>query len=331
MTTSTVRIGLIGAGRWGKHYISTLLSLGPRCRLTHVATSKPANAALVPYPVEVVADWRKMLESDCEAVIIATPAPTHAAIVEACLEAGKPCMVEKPFCLDVTTAERLHRLAQATATPVLVDHLQLFNPAYQALKRAIHGGQERMHLLLSEGMALGPFRTQAPTVWEWCPHDVSLCVDLIGQLPARVSALGGPADSQGAPELISLRLDFPSGVCAWIQAGRLVLQKRRNLSVFTDRHLYLFDDTAVEKLTVSPFCLTDREATVGPCVLEKRGVPIASERRPLANAVSYFLDGLQGGDRHYFGTAFALEVTRVLAQCETALQEGGAVRPAVMV
>ena len=145
------RLGLIGVGRWGKVYLRTLASLSDRCRLSGLCTSNPENADGLGPSVTVTPDWRALVQSDCDAVIIATPPATHAQIVEACLEAGKPCLVEKPLCLDVATAERLHRRVQASGVPVLVDHTQLFSPAYQALREAVvRGGEliERVELRL---------------------------------------------------------------------------------------------------------------------------------------------------------------------------------------
>ena len=321
MRPAAVRLGLIGVGRWGKVYIRTVLSLGARCRLTQLGTSKPAHAALVPYPVQVTSDWRKAIDSDCDAVLIATPPSTHAQIVEACLEAGKPCMVEKPLCLDLASAERVHQRIQASGVPVLVNHTQLFNPGYQALKRAVDDAGETIRVLIAEGMALGVFRTHTPTLWDWCPHDFNLCLDLMGQSPVRVAALGGPADPNGAPELVSVRLDFAGGSCAWIHAGRLSPHKRRTLSVFTDTQLFMFDDLATERLTVSRMDFARRYANGIPEPLEKRALALASTRRPMEHALTYFLDGLAGGDRRYFGSDLALEVVRLLEQCESAMKK----------
>ncbi|MBI3088505.1 MAG: Gfo/Idh/MocA family oxidoreductase [Candidatus Omnitrophica bacterium] len=315
-----VRFGLIGLGRWGKVYLRSLLALGDRCRITHLATSRPEHAALVPYRVQVTADWRALLRAECDAVIIATPAHTHADIVDACLEARRPCIVEKPLCLDVARAERLHQRAQASGVPVLVDHTMLFSPAYQAMRRLREERGEPIRLIVSEGMALGPFRTDISALWDWCPHDVSLCLDLLGQAPVAVAALGGPVDGRGSPELLTVRLDFAGGACAWIQAGRLASSKRRSLSVFTDTRLFRLDGVGPDPLTVSDFPFAQREADPVAASPEVRVVPVPA-RLPLEQMLIEFVDGLAGGDRPRFGTGLALDVVRVLARCEAALKE----------
>ena len=313
------RIGLIGAGRWGKVYLKTLAALSDRCCLTHVATSQPSHGAVTRLPVAILREWRQLLRADCDAIIIATPPQMHAEMLEACLEVGKPCLVEKPLCLDVATAERLHRIVGASGVPVLVDHTQLFHPAYQALKQTLQQAGEPVQVMMSEGMALGPFREDVPALWDWGPHDVSLCIDLIGQPPAQVSALGGPRDLQGAPEMVSLRLDFPGGACAWVQTGRLSTEKRRRLSVVTERHIYVCDDSAPHRLLVAPIEFSQRVTGGMPDSLEWQPLPSDTALSPMAAMLTAFLDGIESDKCDRFGTGLAVEVVRVLAAAEAEL------------
>jgi predicted dehydrogenase len=318
--TSPIRFGLIGAGRWGKVYLRTLNSLGERCRLTHLCTSDPRNQHFAAHPVTLVRDWRELVRSSCDAVIIATPPDTHAEILEACLDAGKPCIVEKPLCLDVASAERLHQRVQASGIPVLVDHTYLFHPAYLALKEAMEGAGEPVRIILSEGGGFGPFRTHTSALWDWCPHDFSLCLDLVGERPQQVSALAGPRGPDGAPESVSVRLDFFDGVCAWVHAGRLFPNTRRSFSVVTDAHLYRFDGGASPPLTVSPVRFSTRYAQGNGETLEGSPIEFVQGPLPMERVMRYFADGLSGGDRSRFGTALACDVVRLLAQCDAAMR-----------
>ena len=316
---SSVRFGLIGAGRWGKIYVRTLLSLPDRCRLTHVCTSKPENASLVPHPVTVLPRWQDLIWSDCEAVIIATPPETHAEILEACLEANKPCIVEKPLCLDVATAERLHQRVERSSIPVLVDHPHLFGASYAALKQAVEQAREPIRVILSEGAAFGPFRRNTPALWDWAPHDVSMVLDLLDQMPEQIHVLGGPRSPQGDPELLTIRLEFPGGSCAWIQAGRLAARKVRRLDVVTETRLYALDELAAAPLSMARIDFPHRYDGGHSESLAWSAIGEPSMCTPLASMVTYFLDGLAGGDRRRFGTRLALDVTRVLATCERLL------------
>lgn len=311
----TWRIGLIGAGRWGQVYIRTLAALGDRCQLTHVASRRPETRERLGPSVAVVADWREVVHAECDAIIIATPPAMHAEMLEACLEAGKPCIVEKPLCVDVATAERLHARVEEAGIPVLVDHTHLFSVHYRALKRAVASSGAPIRAILTEGMAFGPFREGTPVLWDWGPHDVSLCLDLMGRMPDDVQALAGPRAPHGDAELISVRLTFPSGACAWVQIGCLSPQKRRRLTVSTDQAVYVWDDLAEQRLAVAQAGLAGRYAARHDPTLQWTPILVESETPPLTNMLRYFVEGLEGGDRTYFGSRLASDVVHVLSQC----------------
>ena len=311
-----VRIGLIGAGRWGQVYLKTLPELADRCRLTHLCTSRPEHAALAPRGVTVVPEWRGLVLAGCDAVIIATPPSTHAEILEGCVSAGTPCIVEKPLCLDVATAERLHQAVQSSGVPVLVDHTHLFSAAYRTLVQTLCDAGEPVRVVISEGMGFGPFRTHTTALWDWAPHDVSLCLDLAGAAPRQLDVLEGPRGPDGEPELVAIRLDFPGNACAWIHAGRLGVQKRRHLGVITDTRVYAWDALASDALSVSSAAFAHRYRDGIPEGLERRTLAVPASAAPMARLLGDFLDGLAGGDRSRFGLGLAVEVTKVLAACE---------------
>jgi predicted dehydrogenase len=317
--TEPVRLGLIGAGRWGQVYMRTLAGLSDRCRLTHVASSQPRAHDICPPGTIVNTDWRRLIQGDCDAVIIATPPAVHAEMVDACVAARKPCIVEKPLCLDSETAEALHRRVEASGSLVLVDHTHLFHPAYAALKRALAQAGEPIRAVSGEGMGFGPFRPDVPALWDWGPHDVSLCLDLLGAVPERVDAVGGPDGPDGEPELVTARLEFFSGAQAWFYVSRMAPAKRRTLTVVTDASLYWLDEYSPDPLRVTPLSRPAASAPAGP---GWTSLPVESDVPPMTAMVSYFLDGLQGGDRQRFGTSLARDVVRVLSLCQAALERG---------
>ena len=318
---AAVRFGLIGAGRWGRVYLRTIGSLADCGRITHLATSRPDAASRLCPSAVIVRDWHQLLASDCDAVIVATPPMTHAEILDACLNVGKPCLVEKPLCLDLATAERLDERVRTSHVPVLVDHTHLFNGAYRALKRLVQERGEPVRLICSEGMDLGPLPRDIPALWDWGPHDLSLCLDLLGEEPQRVRALAGLDSPGGAPERVSLRLDFPGGACAWVQAGRLSPWKRRSLSVFTDRALYVWDDVGPSCLTMATIDFPRRYDGGWPEAVAGTPVEFAPAPQPMERLIRYFVEGLSGGDRRYFGTGMALAITRILTECDAAMKK----------
>lgn len=305
-----IRLGLIGAGRWGKVYIRTIEGMGDRLKLAQVATSKPENS------------WKKLASSsEIDAVIIATPAPLHAEMARACLQAGKPLIVEKPLCFDAATAQSIKQLAEKAGLAVLVNYIHLYNPAYRALKEAVAVSGQPVRAILSEGMDLGPFRPDTGTLWDRCPHDMALCLDLMGAgaSGADLSAFGAFPDSQGRPEMVTLRLRWESGATAWIQSSRLSPQKKRTLSVITNTGLFHFDEHSPVKCRRIPFDYPGR-AGLGSDPLPKEGTPIPVPDRPtpMETMLAAFADQVEKkGPPGELG--LTVELTRVLEECDKLL------------
>jgi predicted dehydrogenase len=313
-------LGLLGAGRWGERYIATINAL-PGVELRQLYTTHPEKAELVGNPVEVFNDWRRLLTSGCDAVIVATPPHTHVDIVRECLKANKPVLVEKPLCLSVAEAVALEAEVEQARTPVLVGHTQLFNPAYEKLRQV---AKERgpVRFIVSHSTGFGPFRSDTPPLWDWCAHDVAWCLDLTSEVPIAEATVGASPDrrAESNPEMVAIRLDFPSQGPAWIVAGCLSPLRGRSLSVqFADSVLLLKDDETGSSLSSYDVPFDARFSLPSTFRLPPASsLPVGGER-PLAREVQYFIEALQGGDQERFGLRLAVNVVRALERVQHAL------------
>jgi predicted dehydrogenase len=317
----SVNLGLIGAGRWGKRYIQTIAQLS-EARLTHLCTSKSENAKLVGHPVQVVVDWKTLCrEKSLHGVIIASPPDSHAAIVKECLNAKKPCMVEKPLCMNLKDALEIQKLVKETQVPVLVDHTQLFHSAYEVLSSRINPSE--IKFIHSEGKSYGPFRKDVPVLWDRAPHDLSLCLDLMKAMPTSVFCMGaGSIDASPLnSQILSLRLEFKNGVEVWIDVSHLSAQKHRRLSVFGENRIMVLDDLVEHKL-VEYSCswenrLKDDQSGLG------ESTPIStSPEMPLARAVKTFVRGISDKPTNHFGVDLAVNIIRIIVAAEESLKQG---------
>lgn len=309
MSRGMVRLGLIGAGRWGRRLIETIKCM-EGVKLALVASRNPDTAALVP-ATRVVADWQDLVAAELDGVVIATPPAYHGEILRALVAARIPAMVEKPLCLDLTEAYELRALVATAGVPVLVDHTQLFHPAYANLKaRAKNLGNVRF--IRSEGMAFGPFRRDVPLIWDWAPHDISLCLDLLETVPDRVTALGDGT-------WVTLRLDFLGGTSAWIANSNLSLEKRRVLTVHFDHRVLVLDDLATTKLVEHELDFT--ASCDHPQALGAGTALPAPEGMPLFCAIARFVQGIVDGDLAGFGLDLACDVIRIIDAAQRSMHE----------
>ena len=98
------RVGLVGCGRWGRHILRDLRSLG--CDVPVVARSQASRQrAEEGGAAEIVAEMAALRGVD--GVVVSTPTSTHAEVVEEALELGVPVYVEKPLTADLASARRL--------------------------------------------------------------------------------------------------------------------------------------------------------------------------------------------------------------------------------
>ncbi|WP_030452975.1 Gfo/Idh/MocA family protein [Herbidospora cretacea] len=115
-----LRLGVIGAGQRST-LAATAHRPGRGCRITAVCDTDPA--ALTRLPAErTFTDYRDLLASDVDAVLVATPDDTHAEITIAALRAGKTVYLEKPLAITIDDCDEVLRTAAATGTRLYLGH-----------------------------------------------------------------------------------------------------------------------------------------------------------------------------------------------------------------
>src|SRR5207249_5623256 len=123
---------------------------------------------------------------------LATPATTHYEMARAALEAGKDVFVEKPLAIDVKQGEDLVELAKARRRVLMVGHILRYHPAILKLHDLIQeGALGQINYLYSNRLNIGKIRTEENILWSFAPHDISVMLSLLGEMPNRISCHGG--------------------------------------------------------------------------------------------------------------------------------------------
>jgi predicted dehydrogenase len=171
-----IRLGLIGAGRWGQRYLQTVARLYPdgSVAITDVSRRTPEEvpgSRLWPYWEDVVA-W-----AGVDGVIIATPPGLHYKMASVALALGVPTLLEKPATMSLRATEGLLHIARAKRTPCKVGHVHLASPAFQRVAKELRG--ESLKSVTLRGHGNGPRRDYS-VLWDWAPHDLSMLFALTG-------------------------------------------------------------------------------------------------------------------------------------------------------
>jgi predicted dehydrogenase len=300
-----IRLGLIGAGRWGRNYIRTIAALDG-VRLTRLASRNPASRELVGPECKISADWRHVVESgDLEGIIIATPPSLHAEMTIAAVAAGIPVLVEKPLTLGLAEAVTLREQVRTRKGRVMVDHTHLFHPAFEELKRQV-AALGMIREIEAEAGNQGPYREDVPVLWDWGPHDVAMCLDLLGEPPREARGMREERANRGTAvtETIRLELEFSSGARARIRISNM-MEKTRRFSVRCEAGVLVYDDIARNKL------MLHRDGRDGP-------INVSAEP-PLSRVVEAFVAGISAGNDTTGSLDLAVNVVAVLERCARTL------------
>jgi predicted dehydrogenase len=328
---SRLKVGVIGAGAWGKNHVRTLAGL-PETELAAVCDLDPAvrDRLARQHPSAFVTDSVPALLARVEAVVIASTARTHAELGRAAVEAGVPALVEKPFALTVPDAESLAELSARRGVPVLAGHLLEYHPVVEQLRGMV---TERalgdLYYLYSQRVNLGQVRPDENALWSFGPHDVSVALFLLGDLPCRVAAQGHSYLQPGIEDVVFLTLTFASGVVAHAQMSWLDPHKERRLTVVGSKQMAVFDDMQPrEKLRIYDKGVERPEyRSWGESLAVREGdifIPRISNAEPLAAQLRHFAQVVRGEATPRADAADGVRVIRVLDAASRSLAAGGA-------
>jgi len=291
------RVALVGCGRWGRYILRDLAELGAAVVVADPdgAAREHARAAGATAVLEDAAAL-----PDVDGIVVATPTRTHAPVLEALLPRGVPIFCEKPLTADSASATRL--AAQGDGRLFVMD------------KWRYHPGVEHLRDLARSG-ALGPVRglrtvrsgwanphTDVDPVWILAPHDLSIALEILGELPAPRGARGERLNG-AAVGLLGMLGDDPwvvvdVSVTAPAVHREIRLSARDGIAVLADAYS---DHVQV----IRPGAPAERQAI--------------STELPLRRELQAFLGNLAGGAppkssaAHGAAVVCALERLRVLA------------------
>ncbi|MFH1139797.1 MAG: Gfo/Idh/MocA family oxidoreductase [Pseudomonadota bacterium] len=329
METRIPGVAVIGTGYWGKNLVRNFSQLGA---LKKIYDSKPVTLAkmLAEYPGVEGSDSLEDIWSDkeIEGVVVAAPAEAHAKLVRASLLAGKDVLVEKPLCLSPREGEELVALALEKQRVLMVGHLLWHHPAIKKLKELMdEGALGRIQYIYSNRLNIGKLRREENVLWSFAPHDISLILGLLEEMPELVQAQGGNYLHQNIADVTVSTLSFPSGVKSHLFVSWLHPFKEQKLVVVGQDKMAVFDDTAPweSKLLLFPHWIEWPGNIPVAHKAAPEPVPLR-EAEPLNEECRRFLESILDRKTPLTDGNEALRVLRVLDACQRALEEKETIR-----
>jgi predicted dehydrogenase len=333
-TTSRLRFAVVGYGYWGPQLVRNLDRI-PNAEVARIVdlSAERRQRARTEFPgTQVVGRFEEALESDVDAVVIATPIRTHYKLAKQALEQGKHVLVEKPLTASSAEAQELIALAESVGCVLMVGHTFMYNPAVETLRHLVQEGAVGKVLYIDSSRTnLGIFQPDINVMWDLAPHDISILCYILDQAPVSVSAHGGAYVQPGIHDVVYMTLNFPNGAMAQVHVSWLNPAKIRRFTVVGDKLMVIYDDVeATEKIRIFDRGVDKppMTSTFGEFQLSYRYGNIVSPyiawTEPLGAECRHFIQAILEDTTPRSDARNGLLVVRVLEAAETSLANGGA-------
>ena len=320
----TLRAGIIGVGRMGRHHVRVL---GELTDVELVAAAdiqgRPARSFR---GLDVVDTVEELLDRGIEMCVLATPTVTHEPIAVQLAEAGVATLIEKPLAHDTKAAQNIAEAFARTATLSCVGHIERFNPALQEMRQRLAGG-ELGNLYQVVTRRQGPFPDRivdAGVILDLATHDIDLTAWVTGATYRSVSARSAHRSGRPHEDLVSVVAELSNGLVVTHLVNWLSPFKERVTAVTGDKGS-LVADTLTADLTLfkngSQAMEWDRVAAFRG-VVEGDVIRYAIPKpEPLVTELRNFADAVRG---HTEGQVVTLEEGLATVRIAEAMRDSAA-------
>jgi predicted dehydrogenase len=255
MALKTINVGVVGCGYWGPNHVRNFNSLPDCCmraicdndqgRLTHLKRLYPH--------VESYKDFREILDrAELHAIVIATGVKLHYSMVKESLDAGLHVLVEKPMALNSVQCEELIDLADSKGLVLMVGHTFLYSAHVRKIKEIVDNGDiGEIQYISSRRLNLGLYQRDINVTWDLAPHDLSIILYVLGELPTVVNCSGKAHVSRDVEDVTSMSLIFRKNRFATVHNSWLDPRKIREMTIVGTKRMIVYDDVAaLEKIRI---------------------------------------------------------------------------------
>ena len=330
-----ISIGVVGCGYWGPNLIRNFRAL-PDCEMRLVCDLSVERLQHLKrlYPeVGAETDYAHLLNgANLDAIVIATSVKHHYPMAKASLLAGKHTLVEKPLASSAAQCEELIELADRQGVVLMVGHTFLYSLPVRKMKQMVTAGDigQLRHISACRSN-LGLFQKDINVAWDLAPHDISIILDLMEQMPVSVNCLGNAHVTPGIQDVTNMALTFADGRFATILNSWLSPKKIREMTVVGSRRMIVYDDVEpLEKIKMfdtrvetPPHYDTFAEFQYAYHSGD-RFVPHIKQEEPLKVECQHFLDCIREGAKPLSDGRKGLELVHILEAASASLAQQGA-------
>jgi UDP-N-acetylglucosamine 3-dehydrogenase len=245
MTSTPLRAAVIGLGAMGTNHARVYAEMD-RVEFAAIADTDAGRLDAVARGrgTRGYGDYRRMLaEERIDLLTVAVPTRGHFDVAAEVIGRGVPLLVEKPLAATLAEGERLRDLAAAARVPLMVGHIERFNPAVVELQARLRAG-ELGRVFQLHARRVGPFPDRVRdvgVVLDLAPHDIDVMRFLLGSEVIRVQAETEQRINTAHEDMLAGVLRFANGVVGVLDINWLTPTKIRELSVLGERGMFVVD------------------------------------------------------------------------------------------
>lgn len=332
MDKQKIAVALVGFGYWGPNLARNFHQLQD-AELAYVvdADQRALEKARHLYSCQTAESMEPVLADPAiDAISIATPARSHYTLAKAALLAGKHVFVEKPLTMDLAEGQELVTLADRLGLTLMVGHVFEYNPAVRYIKESINRGDlGDIYYIYSRRVNLGRVQSDVNALWSIAPHDISIALYLLAQMPEAVRCQGASCLNGRVEDVVFLTLHFPNNVLCHVHASWLDPSKTREMTVVGSKRMIVYDDVSTEgKVRVyDKGAFRKGDVTYGDFQYKLHSgdilIPRIDMREPLQEECAHFISCVRSGQKPLTDGESGLRVLQVLAAGQRSLDEDG--------
>lgn len=335
MTKKLLTVGVVGCGYWGPNLIRNFRSL-PDChmkvicdisedRLRHLRSLYPS--------VETETSYERMLQDPAlDVVVVATSVKFHFPMAKAALMAGKHTLIEKPMASSAAQCEELIALAKSKGLVLMVGHTFLYSAAVRKIKEIVNNRDiGDIRYISARRLNLGLFQKDINVAWDLAPHDISIILHIMGEMPYSLNCRGEAHVTPGIQDVTSMNLHFTQHRSAIVQSSWLDPRKIREMTIVGSERMIVYDDVvSQEKIKVydvrvqrPPHYDTFAEFQYAYHYGDVYS-PYLKQDEPLKTECQHLLDCIRNGTTPISSGDKGLEVVRILEASTKSVKADGA-------
>ena len=336
-----MKLGIIGCGYWGPNLVRNFNSINEvemaycadldKNRLSHVKSLYPK--------IEVTRDYNNVLENkEVDAVVIATPVETHHKIASDALKANKHVLIEKPITNNSNNAIELIKLAKKNKKVLMVDHTFEYSAPVRKIKEILKSNELGKILTIDMiRVNLGLFQEKINVIWDLAPHDVSMLLYYLEEMPLTARAIGQSYIRDGIEDDARITLEFKDKIVANMHISWLDPCKTRRTTIVGNKKMLVFDDVAQdEKIKIYDKGVTIQKNNIPRqpyydtyeqwALTYRTGdvyAPKIENKEPLRVMAAHFIDCIKNSKKPLTDGYSGLRVVEVIEAAQKSLKDDG--------